>query len=165
GRRLLRARRERPSGHAAEQRDELAPFHSITSLATESSVGGIVRPSALAVLRLITSYTRLDWVSASGKFGFTSMPIATAFGTISCNNSSRFASSSPEIGVMPVAFPPGRLRLATRPCLTGSPPPVKTIGIVAAAALAGGRGPGPSGAPIPVLGRRTKSAARPGSRS
>jgi hypothetical protein len=33
-RRLLRTRRERPCGrHAAEQRDELAPLHSITSSA------------------------------------------------------------------------------------------------------------------------------------
>src|SRR6266511_47511 len=31
--RLLRARRERPSDSAAEERDELAPFHSITSSA------------------------------------------------------------------------------------------------------------------------------------
>src|SRR5262249_49572579 len=52
---LLRTRRERPRRRTAEQRDELAPLHSLTSLATESSVGGIVRPSALAVLRLITS--------------------------------------------------------------------------------------------------------------
>ena len=36
----------------------------------------------------------------------------------------------------PVTLPPGRLRLATRPSLTGSPPLVKTIGIVAVAALA-----------------------------
>src|SRR5262249_25474720 len=36
------------SYHAAEQRDELAPFHSITSSARASSVGGISRPSALA---------------------------------------------------------------------------------------------------------------------
>ena len=53
---LLRARRERPRGsRAAEQRDELAPPHSITSSARASSVGGTVRPSAFAVLRLITS--------------------------------------------------------------------------------------------------------------
>ena len=53
---LLRARRERPrSRRAAEQRDELAALHSITSSARASSVGGTSRPSALAVLRLITS--------------------------------------------------------------------------------------------------------------
>ena len=51
--RLLRARRERPRGRrAAEQRDERAPFHSITSSAVASSVGGTVRPSILAVLRV-----------------------------------------------------------------------------------------------------------------
>ena len=55
-RRLLRARRERPRRRrAAEQRDELAPPHSITSSARASSIGGTSRPSALAVLRLITS--------------------------------------------------------------------------------------------------------------
>src|SRR5262249_62245571 len=56
-RRLLRARRERPRRRAAEQRDELAALHSITSSARASSVGGTSRPSALAVLRLmIRSY-------------------------------------------------------------------------------------------------------------
>jgi putative NADH-flavin reductase len=40
---------------AAEQRDELAPpHHSITSSARASTVGGISRSSALAVLRLMT---------------------------------------------------------------------------------------------------------------
>src|SRR5262249_12406387 len=53
---LLRARRERPRRRAAEQRDELAARgHSITSSARASSVGGTSKPSALAVLRLITS--------------------------------------------------------------------------------------------------------------
>src|SRR5262249_52934479 len=54
---LLRARRERPrGGRAADQRDEFTAFdHSITSSARASSVGGISRPSALAVFRLITS--------------------------------------------------------------------------------------------------------------
>jgi hypothetical protein len=55
-RRLLRTRRERPySRCAAEKSDELASFHSITSSARASSDGGTVRPSALAVLRLIAS--------------------------------------------------------------------------------------------------------------
>src|SRR5262249_48317478 len=53
---LLRARRERPRHRAAEQRDELAALHhSITSSAPASRVGGMSRPSAFAVLRLITS--------------------------------------------------------------------------------------------------------------
>src|SRR5262249_57337493 len=46
--RLLRARRERPRGcRAAEQRDELAPLHSITSSAAASSEAGRAGPSAL----------------------------------------------------------------------------------------------------------------------
>src|SRR5262245_36554975 len=55
---LLRARRERPRGcRATEQRDEVAALHSITSSASASSLSGIWRPSALAVLRLrIVSY-------------------------------------------------------------------------------------------------------------
>src|SRR5499427_2975179 len=54
---ILRTCRERPRCRcAAEQRYELAaPHHSITSSARASSVGGISRPSAFAVLRLITS--------------------------------------------------------------------------------------------------------------
>src|SRR5262249_45211590 len=52
----LRPRRQRPSRHrAAEQRDELASRHSITSSARASRLSGTVSPSAFAVLRLITS--------------------------------------------------------------------------------------------------------------
>src|SRR6516162_5723997 len=55
-RRLLRARRQRPRHRrAAEQRDELAAFHSITSSASASNVGGTSRSSAFAVVRLMTS--------------------------------------------------------------------------------------------------------------
>src|SRR5262249_48176991 len=55
-RRLLRASRERPRGRrAAEKRYERAPRHSITSSARASSIGGIVKPSALAVFKLMTS--------------------------------------------------------------------------------------------------------------
>src|SRR6516225_9609952 len=54
---LLRARRERPRGRrAAEKGDERSTFHySITSSARASRLSGTVRPSAFAVLRLITS--------------------------------------------------------------------------------------------------------------
>src|SRR5262249_16388946 len=53
---LLRARREWPRDRRApKQRDELAPLHSMTSSARPSSVGGTVRPSTLAVLRLMTN--------------------------------------------------------------------------------------------------------------
>src|SRR5262249_33772801 len=52
---LLRSRRERPRSRAAEQRDEIAALHSITSSASASNLSGILRPSALAVLTLITS--------------------------------------------------------------------------------------------------------------
>ena len=55
-RRLLRARRQRPRRRrAAEQRDEFAPLHSITSSASESTIGGIVKPSVRAVEELTNS--------------------------------------------------------------------------------------------------------------
>src|SRR5262249_25139308 len=53
-RRLLRPRHERPSRRAAEQRDERAALHSITLSVRASSVGETSRPSALAVIRLMT---------------------------------------------------------------------------------------------------------------
>src|SRR5262249_18004164 len=54
---LLRARRERPSRRrAAEQRDERAPLHSITSSARASTECGISSPSAFAALRLMISW-------------------------------------------------------------------------------------------------------------
>src|SRR5262245_26896450 len=54
--RLLRPRRQRPRGcRAADECDERAPPHSITSSARASSDAGMSKPSALAVLRLITS--------------------------------------------------------------------------------------------------------------
>src|SRR5262249_55531748 len=57
---LLRAHRERPRRRAAEQRDELAPPHSITSSAMASNDAGTVRESILAVWALITSSNLVD---------------------------------------------------------------------------------------------------------
>src|SRR5262249_4190588 len=70
---LLRPRRERPRSRAAEQRDELAPphlrGHSMTSSARASSLSGISRPSAFAVLRLISNSNFVDcWTGRSAGF-------------------------------------------------------------------------------------------------
>ena len=51
-------------------------------------------------------------------------------------HSSRFGAISLFNWVTPVTLPPGRLRLATSPILTGSEPASKTIGMVAVAAFA-----------------------------
>jgi hypothetical protein len=49
----LRARRERPRrGRAADERDELAPLHSITSFARATNTSDKETPSDAAVLRL-----------------------------------------------------------------------------------------------------------------
>src|SRR6266403_523309 len=66
---LLRARCKRPRRRAAEQRDEQAPPHSITSSSSASPVGGIARPSALAVLRLRTISNLVGcWTGRSAGF-------------------------------------------------------------------------------------------------
>src|SRR5215472_18403159 len=52
---LLRPRCERPCRCPAEQRDERAPPHSITSSASAVTVGATVRPSVVAVLRLMAN--------------------------------------------------------------------------------------------------------------
>src|SRR5262249_32315837 len=55
--RLLSARRDGPCNRslAAEQHDERVPLHSMTSSVRASNEMGGSRPSALAVLRLMTS--------------------------------------------------------------------------------------------------------------
>src|SRR5205807_257163 len=71
---LLRPPGERPKirrqeRRAAEQCDELPPLHSITSSARASSVGGMVRPSVFAVLRLMTSSNLVGcWTGRSDGF-------------------------------------------------------------------------------------------------
>src|SRR6516162_7921324 len=59
---------------AAEQRDELAPLHSITSSASASSLSGTLTPSAFAVLRLMTS-SNLVGCSTGMSAGFVPLRI------------------------------------------------------------------------------------------
>src|SRR5262249_4227104 len=51
-------------------------------------------------------------------------------GAISLSISSHFPISGKSMNVKPVMFPPGRARLATKPCPTGSLSIAKTIGVV-----------------------------------
>src|SRR5215831_2762856 len=58
---LLRVRREWPCDcRAPDQRDELAPSHSITPSARASSCAGTVRPSIVAVWALMISSNLVD---------------------------------------------------------------------------------------------------------
>src|SRR5262249_24422016 len=75
---LLRARREPPRRRrAAEQRDELALVHSMTSSARASSVGGISMPRPLAVCRLMTSSNFVGSVTGRSA-GFSPLRIRPA---------------------------------------------------------------------------------------
>jgi hypothetical protein len=64
---LLRRRHHRPRRRASQPGDELRPSHHwITSSAVASSVSGMLRPSAVAVLRLTTSSIFVD--RCTGRF-------------------------------------------------------------------------------------------------
>src|SRR5262249_40760842 len=76
--RLLRARRARPKQRrhrrAAEQRDELAALHSITSSARADKLGGTSIPICLAVFRFITNSNLLDCMTGKSA-GFSPLRI------------------------------------------------------------------------------------------
>ena len=101
---------------------------------------------------------------ASGLNGFTNIATSVALGANSRTNSSLFWPSGPDTRVMPVAFPPGRLKLATRPAATGSSPTTNTIGMDVVATLAAFAAGGPE-ATMTSTARRTNSVACAGRRS
>src|SRR5262245_54605537 len=72
---------------------------------------------------------------AGGDFGLTKPPNMAVPGKSSSRRLSRFDSRSVVIKWKPVAFPPGRFRLATKPDFTGSLL-MNTIGMVEVAAFA-----------------------------
>ena len=85
---------------------------------------------AAAVAAFLTSF------SAFAFCGFTSRPNRAAFGNSSRSSPRCFATSSLNRKLTPVALPPGRARLATRPSSTGSSAKMKRIGMVAVASFA-----------------------------
>src|SRR5262249_598499 len=71
GLRPSKARKDRECGSTCRQTQKLSggKFHSITSSARASSVGGTSRPSALAVLRLMINSTLVAcWTGRSAGF-------------------------------------------------------------------------------------------------
>ena len=130
---------------------------SLSLLALRTRVS-IPRERAAACAAIISA-------SLFGLLGFIRKAMAAACGKSSCSSCIRLVTATPPNIVIPVALPPGRLRVATRPSLTGSPLAVNTIGIVWVAALADCGEGSPPVAAITATCRRTNSAANSGSRS
>src|SRR6516162_5646098 len=88
----LRVRRERARSRCtAEQRDELAAFHhSITSSARASTFDGTVIPSALAVVRLMTS-SKLVGCSTGMSPGFVPRRILSTKSAVRRNRAGKLA--------------------------------------------------------------------------
>src|SRR5262249_13046777 len=98
--------------------------------------------------------------AALGFFGLTNTAMVAVFGLSSFNNCRRFGTSWALMNDIPVILPPGRLRIATSSCCTGSLPFANTIGMVVVAAFAAS-----AETTLPVLKmtstrRATSSAAR-----
>src|SRR5215470_10032500 len=87
-----------------------------------ASTTAIVLPNVLAAARTLATSN-----PDPGYLGFTSSPIIDVRGASSCRSCRRFPASSVVNMLTPVAFPPGLLRLATKPNLTGSSPTIKTM--------------------------------------
>jgi len=62
--------------------------------------------------------------------------VAKSTSDLAATKSQLLIPTALESQLTPVALPPGRLRLATRPLMTGSLPVTNTIGTVVVAALA-----------------------------
>src|SRR5262249_26580816 len=89
------------------------------------------------------------------------MAIVLAAGASSCSNSSRFPPSAPKMMFTPVTLPPGRLRLATKPIFTASPPLAKIIGIEDVTDFAARPEAPPPTAAIPLHGGRPGRSREP----
>src|SRR6185436_14952824 len=112
---------------STRSRATLSKAASISPIVAALRIIWICSPIACAASGMSRSVLSVDGILA----GLTSTAIRTAFGTKSCRSRNRLAASSELKKLMPVALPPGRARLATRPSRIGSAGTLKTIGIVA----------------------------------
>jgi len=85
-------------------------------------LAAVARPNQSACTPTLEAVfvTSLSQLSLTGFFGLTSTPTRAAEGRSSRSNPNCFVPSSALKKFTPVALPSGRLRLATRPSLTGS---------------------------------------------
>src|ERR1700738_16727 len=107
--------------------------YSITSSAINCIELGTAMPRAAAVPTLMTNsnFVRLLHGQVAGLLTLENPPGIDAHTAIRIRLA---GSTSTVVKVTPVTFPPDRLRLATRPVLTGAVPTTKMIGMVADAA-------------------------------
>src|SRR5215831_7659132 len=133
---MIRSRRVSKYGAAVTSN---APAPSCTNdrntASNASSLLALVMTIRCPIARAASSIC-CSWSAAGGKPGLMSTPIRATPGTRSRSNPSRFGSIRLVNRVTPVTLPPGRLKLSTKPALTGSPPIPTTIGIVVVAAFA-----------------------------
>src|SRR5262249_16420319 len=122
------------------------------------------RTGCLLLMAAVCASPSTDSTQA-GSAGLTSTPMREAPGTSSCSSANRFATNSPVKKLMPVAWHPGRLRLPTKPTLTGSSPTPKTIGMAEVAACTARTTVGGLPGMAMITTRRRKSAANSGMRS
>src|SRR5262245_8313604 len=109
---------------------------------TACALAALMEPKAFASsvgCRMLTtsSFTPSDRAAAcvsaticdvAGKSGFARMATSAAAGTISFSMLNRLPLNSGLLVVTPVTFPPGRVKVATRPAASGSATAPKTIG-------------------------------------
>jgi hypothetical protein len=137
--------------------------HDRKAASNASSLLALVMTIRCPIARAASSIC-CSWSAAGGKSGLISTPIRATPGTRSRSSPSRFGSIRLVNRVTPVTLPPGRLKLSTKPALTGSPPIPNTIGIVVVAAFAASPEGSPPAATMTATCRPTRSAASAGKR-
>jgi hypothetical protein len=153
-------------GHLTDDRLQCMPHGVVTKteqhlvvkrVVAAGDTEGVDRPRALAAASVSGG------IGDVRMLGLTSNAIVLIEGSSSRRSSKRFGPSIVDKTNTPVRLPPGRLKLSTRPVLTGSAPVMNTIGMVLVAAFAANNA-GALKATITATPRLTSSPASEGKR-
>src|SRR5262249_55756725 len=97
--------------------------------AASSSLSLLALRTTICLPRAVAAVCAADnSILPLGLFGFMRKAMTVACGTSSYNSCNRLVIAAGPNMVTPVALPPGRLRLSTKPSLTRSPNMPNTIG-------------------------------------